>query len=416
MTMDSRVRRMAIILQNTSTGGWRYTLRLIEGLKQARPDCELTIYLGRSVKKVCGDEAPRQILASLSVMVKPMPWLPVNRARSGLRNLVNKVRTTWHARAYRRWVQELNSFDSILFAWPFGIDCPDCTTPVVFIPHDFNYTHFTGSFVQSMADSQILRQQHAKWLNHAYPIVSTEFIANELKRTFPEYPYVPKVIRLSRLGNTDSISTVECMHIVRGLGITGDYILSLNNLSAHKNLGQLLAGFHYVAQQHPGLKLVLVGYGTEGIRGKANTPYYIDWAESDENVISLGMRSDREVSALIRCSKLVINASLYEAGNGSGLDAWAMGVPVAMSSIPAFLEQIRVLDVRAEVFHPRCCYEMRDAMLRILNHPEEASQNAQYSQDSMKRYSWKDVGSQYLEYLDQLPERENREAIRRRVA
>jgi glycosyltransferase involved in cell wall biosynthesis len=116
----------------------------------------------------------------------------------------------------------------------------------------------------------------------------------------------------------------------------------------------------------------------------------------------LGLRQDREVAALIVCAKMVVNASLYEAGNGSGLDAWAAGTPVAMSAIPAFLEHLESLDVRAETFNPRCCYELRDAMLRIIEQPETASINSAYSKVSMGRYRWKDVAIKYFQCFDDL--------------
>jgi glycosyltransferase involved in cell wall biosynthesis len=402
MKSPSPVNRLAIVLQSASTGGWRYTLRLAEGMRQARPHCELTVYLGRAVNKVCGDQLPAEVLAKLSIQVKKITWLRPCRNRSRLRNLVSMIRSVLNAPNYRRWIRELNDYDAVFFAWPYGIDCPACTSPVAFIPHDFNYTHFTGTFVESIESSELLRIQHQRWVQQAYPIVSTQFIADELKRTFPSHKHSPKVIPLSHLGSLDAFSLHEAQQIVRGLGIAGDYILSLNNVSAHKNLGQLLAGFHYVSKLHPELKLVLAGFGTEGIHGYANSPFYIDCSRGEGNVTSLGLRQDREVAALIVCAKMVVNASLYEAGNGSGLDAWAAGTPVAMSAIPAFLEHLESLDVRAETFNPRCCYELRDAMLRIIEQPETASINSAYSKVSMGRYRWKDVAIKYFQCFDDL--------------
>ncbi|WP_168164211.1 glycosyltransferase [Pirellula sp. SH-Sr6A] len=316
--------------------------------------------------------------------------------------VVSKLRTLLSSTSYCRWIEELNRCDAVFFAWPYGIECPPCKAPVAFIPHDFNYTHFVGTFVESPASVASLRSQHKLWLERAHPIVSTQFIADELMRTFPEYVSPPRVVRLSQLGPMESMNHDEASKIVQRLGISGDYLLSLNNISAHKNLGQLLSGFHYVAKQYPNLKLVLVGFGTEGIHGNVNSPYYLDWSDSGGNVQSLGLRSDREVSALIARAKLVVNASLYEAGNGSGLDAWRMGTPVVMSDIPAFVEQLHAMDVRAETFNPRCCYEIRDALLRIMQQPEVAEANASYSKKSMSRYSWNDVAEHYLDFFDEI--------------
>lgn len=402
MKPSFRIKRLAVVLQNASTGGWRYTERLLEGLRLARPDCEVIVYIGRSVKSVCEHESPAEVLSRLGVHVKPVPWLQPVRNRSGMKLLASKIRTVLNGPSYRRWIEELNLCDAVFFAWPYGIECPPCKAPVAFIPHDFNYTHFVGTFVENPASVASLRSQHKRWLERAHPIVSTQFIADELMRTFPNNPSPSKVIRLSHLSRIESLKRDEAWNLVQQLGIMDDYLLSLNNISAHKNLGQLLSGFHYVATKYPNLKLVLVGFGTEGIHGNVNTPYYLDWSDKSGNVKSLGLRSDREVSALITCAKLVVNASLYEAGNGSGLDAWKMGTPVAMSDIPAFVEQLQVLDLRAETFNPRCCYEIRDALMRILEQPEIAKANADHSQESMSRYGWKDVAAQYLDFFDEI--------------
>lgn len=396
------VKKLAIVLQHASTGGWRYTKRLIEGLRQARPECEIVVYVGKALKHLCGEQSLQSVFSDLSVGVKAVPWLRPVRDRSGFNRIASRIRSGLTYLPYRLWVDDLNKFDATFFAWPYGIECPPCSTPVAFIPHDFNYSHFVGTFIESPRTIASLRRQHQLWLERAHPIVSTQFIADELSRTFPGYHGSAKVIRLAQLGQMDSLKRDEALAIVERLGIVGDYLLCLNNISAHKNLGQLLAGFHYVSMKYPDLKLVLVGFGTEGILGNVHTPYYLDWKSENGNVLGLGLRSDREVTALIRCAKLVVNASLYEAGNGSGLDAWSAGTPVAMSDIPAFKEQLQALDVRAETFNPRCCYEIRDALMRIIERPETAESNAEYSRKSMGRYTWKDVAMQYFEFFDAL--------------
>ncbi len=398
---QQRVNNIAIVLQNASTGGWRFTCRLIEGLRATRPELKLTAYLGNKLKAIGEQRAPQNILAGLGVDVRPLPRLKGIDRRSPMRLAWSRLRYGTNYLGYRRWCSSVREHDLLFFAWPFGIECPDIDRPMAFIPHDFNYTHFTGMFVDSLDAGRAMRSQHQRWLERARPVVSSQFIADDLKRAFLSYRYEPRIIPLSRLANDEPIPHSEAIQLVRGMGVDGDYLLCLNNGSAHKNLGQVLSGFHYVRHHFPNLRLILVGFGTEGISGDANTPYYLDNTPNG-SVQSLGLRNDREVNALISKARLVINASLYEAGNGSGLDAWALGTPVAMSAIPPFLEQMAHLGVQAETFHPRCCFEVRDAMLRILSDPDRASRNAQQSKRAMQNYTWTHVATEYCKFFDSL--------------
>lgn len=394
--------KLAIVLQNSSTGGWRYTCRLIQAIRSMRPQVAITVYVGRRLNSTGEKESPRRVLESFGVQVKTIPSIKCVEPGKLFRTSIRKLRHALRYFQYRRWINELNLQDVVLFAWPFGIECPDIQVPIAFVPHDFNYTHFVGSFVYTPRSTQSLYKQHRRWLSKAFPIVSSNFIAQDLKRSFPEFHGDPKVIPLSHLGNLVSMEEFEAKRTVRSLGIDGDYILCLNNITVHKNLGQLLSGFHYALQQFPELKLVLVGFGAEGICGNANSPWYLDNVQDGGNVVSLGLRHDQEVTALIKQAKLVINPSLYEAGNGSGLDAWTLGTPVAMSAIPSFLEQRDQLGVKAETFNPRCCYEIGDAICRIISKPVQSKANADASMLAMARYTWSHVAAKYLSVLEEI--------------
>lgn len=150
---------------------------------------------------------------------------------------------------------------------------------------------------------------------------------------------------------------------------------------------------------------MLCGSGTEELRGRANCDFYIDHASEEWNVLGVGLVRDEELVALIQCARLVINPSLYEAGNGSGLDAWALGTPVVMSNIPAFVEHLDVLGVRANLFNPRCCHEMRDAILDVLENPGKAEADAEESRKALTKYGWDIVAGKYLDFFASVIER-----------
>jgi glycosyltransferase involved in cell wall biosynthesis len=400
---DVRLNKLAVVLQHGSTGARRYAYRLIEGLCEARPNLEISLYLGQkvlSLKSECDHSGIQQL--SDRVRVRSVPSLKATSRRSPLKQIVGVAGKVARLVRYRRWISEMEQHDVAFFAWPYGIELPRLTIPVAFIPHDLNYTHFVGNYVDRPKSLQETRDQHWHWLTHAHSVVSCEFIADELQRTFPQIANRSKVIPISHLSSAGAMSMESALAIVHRLGIEGKFVLCLNNVSAHKNLGQIMSGFHYAQRNHPELKLVLCGFGTENIHGMCRTPFYLDLDAEPASVISMGSRTDLEAKALIQCAAMVINGSLYEAGNGSGLDAWALGTPVAMSSIPPFLEHMRVLGVRAETFHPRCCFEIRDAILRILDQPDVALENVRMSQQAMNRYAWSHVGERYATFFEHI--------------
>jgi glycosyltransferase involved in cell wall biosynthesis len=186
---------------------------------------------------------------------------------------------------------------------------------------------------------------------------------------------------------------------VKELGLAGRYILCVNNLCAHKNLGQLMGGYSLVRERFPDVRLVLAGAFSDNVSGICDNPWGLALSRDVQraHVRGMGLVSDEDLAALMQCSEFLVNPSLSEANNGPGLDAWEQGVPVAMSSIPPFLEHIDFLGVRAELFHPRCLYQIRDALLNLLENPGLAQENARHSFEMMKKWTWTEIAQRYAQ-------------------
>ncbi|HAV31207.1 MAG TPA: hypothetical protein DC058_23370 [Planctomycetaceae bacterium] len=114
-------------------------------------------------------------------------------------------------------------------------------------------------------------------------------------------------------------------------------------------------------------------------------------------MLGLGLVSDEDLIALMQRSRVLVNPSLSELNNGPGLDAWDIGCPVAMSRIPPFLEHLEFLGVRAQLFEPRCVFEIRDALDRVLSDPAGAMRDAAVSREQMRRWTWVDVSQRYAD-------------------
>lgn len=216
---------------------------------------------------------------------------------------------------------------------------------------------------------ELLNQEMPKWLSKATPIVSTEFMRGELHKFYPEFGPKTHVVPVAPTSMVSALDRQASKAIVcNRFGIHKDYLLCPTNIGSHKNIGALLASFPLLKQKGHDVHLVFAGSGTEVINGHSCS-IGLELGCEPQDVIGLGYVSNEEIDALIQCAAVVVNPSLYEGGNVPGFDAWARGVPVAMSNIPPFLEHMAVHHVRAEVFNPRSpedIAEKLDAILSIL--------------------------------------------------
>ncbi|MBD5397987.1 glycosyltransferase [bacterium] len=378
--------KIAVICTSSSVGGFRYLYNLLLGIKQASSSVIINVFY-----KV--GEASSSVLEIEGLKANGVSFTTITD------NQVNGQE--------KSFMKSLEDYDVVFYSWPYGIKCLDINKPVFFIPHDFIYTHGfgldgIGFYDQNMYNANML--YHNTFIsNNAIPIVSSDYIKNEFNGVFPNSLYKPNVVYLSTLNDYTKKSDKEVAEFLKSKKIDYDYVLFASNNMPHKNLGNLLGAWYYVKQKYPNLKLLISGYGNNNIAGKINTPYYMDHIDinsEDFDVKSFGLLSNDEFSMLMQGAKMVVNSSLCEAGNGSGLDAWQLGVPVVMSNIEPFMNQIEHLGVKAETFDPRNSSDIARAILYLLDNPKVAEQNVKDSLEAMKKYTWKKVGKQYLDIFE----------------
>lgn len=409
--------KLAIVNQTASVGGWRYLYMLVKNIVKIRPDYDVTIFVTNTdgVEEV-------QKLQNIGVKIKRInnieqvlrPFHPKTKFHIGwLDKLNNKLR-------YKKWQRKkrmitvnrnnldtLNDYDAVFYSWPYGVIAPDINKPLFFIPHDFIVSHCfgldgAGFYPKDYWLNTILPQLKTFVDRGAVPIVSTDFIRDEYNRVFPESDEKPNVVFLSKFNEYKPMTKAEINKVLQKHGITGDYILFANNNMPHKNLAQTIAAMYYVKQKHPNVKLVISGYQNQNILCKITTPYYADHTDDEKNwdIKGIGLLPDDEFSALMQGATMCINASLCEAGAGSGIDAWSIGTPMVMSDIPAFRNQLDFLGVRAELFEPREARDIARAINKLLDNPELAKQNAKISKQAMNKYSWDIVAQKYIDVFE----------------
>jgi len=393
-------------------GGSRVTRALLPALKTVRPELEIT-YFGNGasiLREGIGAEFSRagiSVEKLKSVLLSSKGILNISITARAFKYFQMYFPEYLHHLPYiisgevhREVEKKVRGYDLAFFTWPFFISLPKLDCPIIGIFHDFNYKYyFSGSYIFNRRQQERLNREVPQWLAKVTPVVSTNFIANELKKFYPEYSHKSKVVHLASMSMLNPIEDQEAAEIVRHLGLTSPYILYPTNLAPHKNLGPLLASLPIMRQHGHDPLLVLTGPQTERIRGRA-CEIGVELRSGNQDVIGLGYVSNREMDSLIQCATAVVSSSLYEAGNGPGVDAWLRGIPVAMSNIPAFLEHLEVQGVLAEVFDPRSPYDIAMKIGAILANPEKAKIDARYSQAALQKYTWEDTASKYLKIFD----------------
>lgn len=409
--------KIAVINQDASTGGWNYVYFLLENIKKYYPEIEITLFwetIGSCPFNIEED------FAKIKVKSIRFPFSLQNVEYKNKFNIkllndiyhkykLNKIKKKMNWKKtqsldFNNLKRELNKFNFVFFSWPYGnVRALDLNIPVFFIVHDFIFTHFFGLHNGNSYNKDWYKQTKNNLKQfidkNGIAIASTQYVAEEFKKTFPDYKREIPVILLSNLNNYEKLAEEKCTEILEKFDIKDDYILFATNDSHHKNMGQVLGTYYHIKQKYPNIKMIITGYKTEGIRVVCNSPFYCDHVEENEpyNIKSLGLINNEEFAAIIQKTKVLINASLCEAGCGSGLDAWTFGVPTAISSIPPYLEQVEKLGVKTEFFNPRNSEDIAKAVIKLLDNPEFAKENARISKEALSKYTWKDVAKQYAE-------------------
>ena len=298
--------------------------------------------------------------------------------------------------------KKIKGYDFAFFLWPYLIDLPEIKVKKFIILHDFMFKYYFGGF-GSFNINEIEKQNYFldKWVKNSNIIVTSNYMKKELNKFYPKVS--DKKIHLIRIGPlTYFEKNKEKINIFKKFDINSKYILCPTVDKPHKNILNLIKAFNLVKIKHKKLKLVFCGAGTNLINGKLfNNKIQI--SETDKEVFGLGFVSDEELKILIKRAEMTINTSIYDAGNGSGLDAWQIGSPVLMSNIPPFIEQLKYLKVKAVTFDPNNHFDLYKKINLLLKYSKNKKQQMiTVSQKNIRKFGWKKVVSEYFNLMNKL--------------
>lgn len=172
-----------------------------------------------------------------------------------------------------------------------------------------------------------------------------------------------------------------------------DYLLYLGLRIAHKNVEGVLRAFLLLADEFPGLKLVVAG-------NRYSTPDMVDrWAADPRmkgRLVEIFDPSDEEIVRLMSGAKAFVFPSLAEGFGLPPLEAMASGVPVVCSDIPVF----------REVYGDAVCYvdpsrpeSIAEGTRKVLTDPEYASLLARLGRSRAGLYRRDRSLNAYLEWF-----------------
>ena len=298
--------------------------------------------------------------------------------------------------------KKLLNYDIVFFLWPYLIDLPKIKAKKVIILHDFMFKYYfgaAGSFNLNQTENQNLYLD--KWVKSSEIILTSNFMKNEFKKFYPDIS--KKKIHLIRIGPlTKNISNSKKINILKKFKIDSKFILCPTVDKPHKNIFNIIRAFYLVKKKYSKLKLVFCGAGTNIMNG-ISLSNSIEISKKNRDIFGLGFVTDEELNYLIKKSEFTINGSIYDAGNGSGLDAWQVGSPVVMSNIPAFMEHINFLKVKAVTFNPNNYYDISKKMIHTLTlSKKKKNQMILISKKNINKYSWKKVVINYYKLIKKI--------------
>lgn len=398
--------KIAVVHNSGSVGSWRWVCAVFGAIKKYYPKTEITIFCKKNV--ACPKDM-MDVMTGLGLTVcDKFKFSDDNFRKYTKIRLIDKplnvIRQAINNKSRRKFLDILNNnFDIAFNSWPFTMSAERLDIPYLFIPHDFIFTHYFGHHVGNRYNRpwwKSLRKTLKGYIDAGcIPCVTTNYIGDELRRTVPEYTGPIHQVLIVPSDNMKAQSPDVVSNVMKKFGIDYEYILLATNDMHHKNSQAALTAYYYVKQKYPELKMVIIGYGTQGVRVKMNCPYYADHVDDDEDydIQSLGLVTDMELNALMQNAKILLNVSLCEAGCGSGQDAWVLGIPTAISDIPPYKEQVATLGVKTEFFNPKNSEDIAAAVLRLLDNPKHAKENAKASQLALQtQYTEKDMADKYM--------------------
>ncbi len=297
-------------------------------------------------------------------------------------------------------------FDLVFFTYPYAMECPVVNNHICSIPHDFNYKHpELGTIPEHVIP--VIDRQMVPWLeNCSRLIVSSNFIADEIKRFYPDYYEKVSVVRAGVAKEITDIPNGKLPPVIKK-----EYILTTGWIAPHKNQKIVLQALHILKNRGFDICIVFTGPNSELLNYEAKDAkqiyqYLQDFLflaedlklEKGNDYIGLGYVEDNTLSTLYKNAQLLVMPTLYEAGSFPVIEAMCNKCPVLCSNIPPLVEQVELLGNNALTFNPHDPQDLADKIEYILkNKPIIQDYVDQAFIKVNMHYNWKKAAEKYFD-------------------
>jgi len=310
------------------------------------------------------------------------------------------------------WVEHYclqQKFDVVYFSYPYLMECPQLPMPMVATPHDFNYKRFNtlGPATRAQIDRQM-----SEWFSRCRQlVVSSEFMASELRYFYPEFASKVRVVRLGIPGGTRIPTKVEVEAYRQRIGLPQQFLLTVGWIVPHKNQKVLFEALGQLRTKGINIPLVCVGPNSDQLQPnkkdkKGRVGGYVrevlEVAENfglryERDFWGLGYIEDFELECLYRLATALVVPSLYEAGSFPAREAMRAGCPVICSQIPSLIEEVDLVRGHAWLFDPSDHQHLADVIKEVITNPVKTWKRAQCAAQIIPQiYSWEKTAAGYL--------------------
>lgn len=445
--------RVAIIDQAVSAGGVeRFLHGLIGGAIEERITDNWEILLVRNrynsarihvpwPDRISTPRLKIEYLAENNVVSRLLNRLAISGRISGIPGTgmaVRKFASTIRAigsdqwKAYcgetRRWIESYfrkQHFDVAYFSFPYFLEPPEIELPIVATPHDFTYKHGLSTSVRTQ---QLLDHQMTKWLERcSRVVVSSQFVADDLRGFYPAWSHKAEVIRLGIPTAARDPSAEEVEAFRRRYGLPEKFVLVVGWLVEHKNQKVVFEAVSNLRDRGVRVPVVCVGPNSHVLneselatfRGPAASSYAAQILEfckrarlkNGIDYFSLGFVDDFAVECLYRSAMMLVVPTITEAGSFPAREAMRAGCPVAFSQIPVFEEEMSLLHGNAWSFPTNESRALADVIEQVSKNGEEARRRAAAAKEIVPNvFCWRNTARGYFSVFERLAKSEESRA------
>lgn len=169
-----------------------------------------------------------------------------------------------------------------------------------------------------------------------------------------------------------------------------NYILHVGTMEKRKNIVRLLEAFKLLLNNHPSMKLVLIGQFSpkKDMDDREAIMKYIGENDLNKNVIFTGYVSDAELHSYYKNALVYVFPSLNEGFGIPVLEAFRAGIPVLVADNSCLPE---VGGNAVEIFDPYDSADIYNKIEKIISDKEKQDQMVRLGMERLEQFSWKNA-------------------------